>query len=256
MKRNPQSHKGDNGKVAIIGGSHLMHGAPILSALAAEASGCDLLFPCVPLSHKEVTKASSLNFIVHTFSADELTQDDVESILELLATMDSAVIGPGLARTDVTLDAIQEVISGATCDLVIDASGLQPKTLDHIVGKNVVLTPHLGELERMGISEAALSDIDATVVIKGPTDTVFSRDGSMKKIEGGNAGLTVGGTGDVLAGLIAGLIAQGSEHDAACLTACTVMKKAGEALFERKGFSFTASDVIGEIPNGLRVTGS
>jgi len=254
MQRSPQSHKGDNGKVVIIGGSQRMHGAPLFAALAAEASGCDLIYPYIPQCHTGVAKASSLNFIVHTFSSNELTHDDSESILELLATMDCAVIGPGLARTDETLDAIQEVISGATCDLVIDASALQPMTLEHIGGKNVVLTPHLGELERMGIVEDDMKNIDATFVLKGQTDTVVSRDGSTKKIEGGNAGLTVGGTGDVLAGLIAGLIAQGTDHDSACIIGCKVMKAAGEKLHKTKSFAYTARDVVAEIPS-LLVTG-
>src|SRR3990167_1762796 len=89
MHRNPQSHKGENGKVMIIGGSKTQHGAPIFSALPAEASGVDLIFIALPAVHADTAKNSSLNFQVHPFESDTLKESDLESILELLATMDA-----------------------------------------------------------------------------------------------------------------------------------------------------------------------
>ncbi len=252
MKRRPDSHKGENGKVAVIGGCRLIHGAPILSALAAEASGVDLVYLCLPQCHQEVAKVASLNFQVHPFSSDELVSQDTKYIVELLATMDAAVIGPGIARTEESITAVKDCISEATCPLVLDATALQPETLHLLQGKQVVLTPHLAELERMEIASAEIRMIASkhavTFVLKGQVDRIAGSDGKVHEVTGGNAGLTVGGTGDALAGLIAGLLAQGEEPVQAGIIASTVIKRAGEALFEQSGYSYTARDVIEMIP--------
>ena len=260
MQRDPHSHKGENGKVAIIGGSRWIHGAPLFSALAAEASGVDLLFLLVPPAHEEVAKSSSLNFQVRTFVREDFSAKDIDPVLELLASMDSAVIGPGLPRTPTALSALQDLIASAPCPLVLDASALQKETLNNVRGKPVVLTPHLGELERMGIAPDALAatarDFGVTILLKGPTDTVFAPDGSTRESAGGNAGLTVGGTGDALAGLIAGLMAQGVAPAQAAMQASSILKRAGALLFEEQGFCYTTRDVIEQIPSAMRDAGS
>ncbi len=254
--RNPHSHKGDNGKVAVIGGSRHMHGAPILSALAAEASGVDLVYIAVPAVHEEVTKHASMNFQVHTFDGDEMLKKDVGPMLQILAIMDSAVIGPGLSRHVDTLSAIDQLIGGAPCPLVIDASALQTTTLASVAGRGAVLTPHLGELERMGIAESDVmqrAKVAGTYfLVKGETDVIHGPDGEAQRVTGGNAGLTVGGTGDVLAGLVAGLIAQKMLQFEAMMLASKVIKTAGERLLLEKGFHYTAMDVIEQIPYLLR----
>ena len=102
-----------------------MHGAPILSALAAEATGVDLVYPCVPDCHKEVTKAASNNFIVTSFRGDDLSKSDVSAIEEILSGCDSAVMGPGLATDESAQDALQSLVRSATIPLVLDASALQ-----------------------------------------------------------------------------------------------------------------------------------
>ncbi|MDD4319179.1 MAG: NAD(P)H-hydrate dehydratase [Candidatus Peribacteraceae bacterium] len=256
MQRDPHSHKGENGKVAVIGGSATIHGAPLLSALAAEAGGVDLLYVCVPRIHQDVARLTSLNFQVHPFAGDELLERDVPMLLELLATMDTAVIGPGLARTPETLAALKNLVAEAPCTLVLDASALQPWTLDAVTDKNAVLTPHLGELKRMGIDEGkigpAAKEHGVTIHLKGPEDRTASADGRVHLIRGGNAGLTVGGTGDALAGLIGGLRAQKMAPEDACAAASTVIKRAGTMLFEEKGAAYTTREVITLIPKLLR----
>lgn len=256
MKRDPHSHKGENGKVAVIGGSRTIHGAPLLSALAAEASGVDLLFVAVPALHQQVARLTSLNFQVNPFAGDELSDEDVPMLTELLATMDAAVIGPGLARTPETLHALKNLVAEAPCALVLDASALQPWSIDAAAGKTAVLTPHLGELERMGIEEGRLAKIakeaDVTILLKGPEDRIADREGNSSTITGGNAGLTVGGTGDALAGLVGGLLAQKMPPEDACRAASTVIKRAGAMLFEKKGAAYTAREVIALIPILLR----
>lgn len=255
MRRTPDSHKGDNGKAAVIGGSLHQHGAPMFSALAAEASGVDLIYLALPKPHETVARMQSLNFQVHPFRGDEFAAQDLAPLLEMLATVDCAVIGPGLSRTLAALKPIEELIQSAPCPLVLDASTLQSWTLEAVRGKTAVVTPHLGELERMGIAletiGAAAKKSGVVIHVKAQVDQTAGTDGKIRKTSGGNAGLTVGGTGDALAGLICGLIAQGMEPADACVTASTVIKRAGTVLFHEYGYAYGTRKVIECIPHLL-----
>lgn len=256
MQRDPQSHKGQNGMVAIIGGSTFMHGAPLMAALAAEASGVDLLYVALPYCHREVAKNTSLNFQVVPFVGDDLDSDDVEPILELLASMDCAVLGPGIDGSVQGHPVLNEIIASAACPLVLDAAALNTHTLQAIEGRDAVLTPHRGELERLGIAESELAftadSHDVTICFKRSVDSIYGPEGRRAEVSGGNAGLTVGGTGDALAGLIAGLKSQQLSNLEACELASTVMKAAGDELFESKGYAYTTWDVIGLIPELIK----
>lgn len=256
MLRDPTSHKGENGKVAVIGGSRFMHGAPLFSVLAAEAGGADLLYACIPSCHSEVAKMTSLNVQVHPFNGDDLRAKDVEPILEFLATMDCAVIGPGIAYADTeSMKAVRDIVAEAPCTLVLDAGALQPETISLLQGKTAVLTPHRAELERMEIAVDDLAECAAdarvTIVLKGPVDIIATPEGEALEVTGGNAGLSVGGTGDALAGLIAGLLAQGMDQEDAAKIACMVLKRAAEELYPEYGYAFGTARVIGEIPRIL-----
>ena len=257
--RSPSSHKGENGSVAIIGGSQFQHGAPLFSALAAESSGVDLIFVFTPVMHVEIAKQVSLNFQAHTFGSersDEISSDDRAIITELLATMDSCVIGPGLARDAKNLASIRTLLEECPCPCVVDASALQLTTLAALRGKHAVVTPHLGELERMNVAPNEVPEVakkfGCTFLLKGHEDTVVDEHGNSTVIKGGNAGLTVGGTGDALAGLTAGLIAQGHVPQEACRFASTAIKRAGDLLFTEKGYAYTTREVIGKIPMMLK----
>lgn len=257
--RRPDSHKGENGSVAVVGGSRHQHGAPLFAALAAEASGSDLLYVWLPEIHADIGRSQSLNFQVHSFGgakSDEIGGTDRRRLLEFLATIDVAVIGPGLPRTPSSLRSIMELLEEAPCPMVCDASALQPTTLAAVSGRHAVLTPHLGELERMGI---ALKDLPSlarehrcTFLAKGIVDTIVDEQGNKTEIPGGNPGLTVGGTGDALAGLVAGLIAQGMDHAEACALASSAVKQAGDQLFPDFGYAYTTAHVIRILPKFLR----
>ncbi len=254
MQRDPSSHKGDNGKVAIVGGSESIHGAPIFNALAAEASGIDTLSICLPQCHEETAKHWILNAFIHSFQGNDISEVDIEPILELIAPLDCVILGSGIAKTGERVHALEEIIASSTTPMVLDATALQENTLELVRGKQAVLTPHLGELERMGVSENDLQDTaneyQAVIVLKGAVDKVVSAH-SIEEISGGNAGLTTGGTGDVLAGLIGGLIAQGVSPVDAANDACTVMKNVGDKLYEEKKYAYSALDIIAEIPELL-----
>ncbi len=256
MKRSPDSHKGENGKVAIIGGSKTMHGAPLFSALAAEASGVDLVFVCFPRCHVDIAKMQSLNFQIHPFIGDELTKRDAAAILELLATMDSAVIGPGLNRNPATLAVIEHIVAASPCPLVLDASALQPWTVKRAAGKGCIVTPHAGELERMRIRPGEIGRIAKeyaiTILAKGPIDHIADIQGKIRTVRGGHPGLTVGGTGDALAGLVAGLVAQRIPPSDACRIASKTIKAAGDELEKTCGYAYGTRRVIEMIPMMLR----
>jgi hydroxyethylthiazole kinase-like uncharacterized protein yjeF len=263
MQRDPNSRKGQNGSVTVIGGSKQMHGAPIFAALAAEATGVDLIHPCVPEIHAEVTKNASNNFIVTPFRGDDLSKTDVSAIEEVIAGSTVAVIGPGLADYDTTQKAAEKLIRDSNIPMVIDATALQPWTFSAAEGKTAVLTPHVGELARMqgqvlhqkdhpehkDIVCTIADERNVTMVLKGPIDIIAGAEGSCAEIKGGNAGLTVGGTGDALAGLIAGLMAQGVKPVDACTMGTTIIKRAATALYNDKGYGFTTMDVISQIPH-------
>lgn len=265
LQRDPTSHKGQNGRVVVVGGSHRFHGAPILSALAAEASGVDLIVPMVHRCHEGVTRGASLNFIVHTFKGDSLTEGDAERILSLLEHADSCVIGPGMAETPENAEVVGRIVFGAHCPIVLDAAALHPSVLGSLTKEHtVILTPHRGELarlvqrdlrdlpEREILSLAALlaEEHRAIVLLKGAEDCVAGG-GKKNIVRGGNAGLTKGGTGDALAGLIAGLVAQRMPPFDACVCATTIIKKAGEKLCKTKGYAYTTREVIELLPELL-----
>lgn len=253
MERRSDSHKGENGKIAIVGGSRHIHGAPILNLLAAESTGVDTLSVCLPACHEEVAKQATTNVFVHPFTGDDLSVRDTENILELLATIDCAVIGSGIARDTESVKALMTILGVCSCPLVLDATALQPKTLELVRGKNAVLTPHLAELERMEVDpddlKAQAGESGVVLCLKGPVDHIAGPGGKYAEIEGGNAGLTVGGTGDTLAGLIAGLMAQGIPAFDATVMGCTIMKRAAADLYPQYGYAFSARDVIARIPH-------
>jgi NAD(P)H-hydrate epimerase len=266
MKRDPKSHKTQNGTVAVVGGCHRMHGAPVFAALGAEASGVDLIYPVVHSCNEMVTRQASLNFIVSTFKGKSLTEKDVVNILKIFRELDVAVIGPGMEETKENSAALQVIVSKSPCNLVLDARALRPEIVSK-VNKAVtcICTPHLGELEYLtgqDLTNVSKKEIKALVtlfarekkvfiVLKGHEDLIVSPDGKSTTIKGGNAGLTKGGTGDVLSGLIAGLLAQGMKPMEACATACTIIKRAATVLYPEKGYAFTAKGVIEQIPHLL-----
>lgn len=266
--RNPDSYKGQNGKVAVIGGSTKYHGAPIFSALSAEHSGVDLIFPYVAKCHLEVTKNSSLNFICKSFQEDHLRPDDVTGILELLANCHAVVIGPGLDNHPETKAALELLIPQISICTVIDGNALA--VMPELAAKNtkmpaeLVLTPHRGEFasftnlpewdlqQNVELLVPWAKKLGATFVLKGRKAIIVDKNGNHALNNTGNAGLTVGGSGDVLAGLIAGLMAQGQSPFEAAKLGTEVVGAAGDLLYEDKGYAYRAVDVIEQIPMVLK----
>ena len=267
MNRDPHSHKTQNGTVAIIGGSSRFHGAPIFSALAAEASGVDLIYPFTSGHHETVTRMASLNFIVQTFKGESLTKKDVVRVLNLLHEVHIGVLGPGMAETNENEVALAAIAAGSQCPLILDARALRPEIVKKIQkGATTILTPHLGELEYLtgkSLTDTEESNVRALaasiakehhciVVLKGHEDFIVDSKGKKQIVKGGNAGLTKGGTGDALAGLIAGLIAQGIKPFEACVMGTTIIKRAATVLYPEKGYGYSTMDLIGQFAHLVR----
>lgn len=253
IERKKDSHKGDNGKVMVVGGSPMFYGAPILSSLGAEVSGVDLIFPFIPASQAEAAKSYSLNFIIQTFDEEVLGPKDVKSILSFSEKVDVVVLGPGLGTDPKTKRAIKSLLSSLKIPTVVDASAL---IYTNTLPKTTVLTPHRGEFEALFGDEPRAKnvqkwskDLGAAIVCKGPEDVIADND-ELALNKTGNALMTVGGTGDVLSGLIGGFMAQGLSPFEAGKTATQVLGQAGDKLAEAQG-SLRAFDIIQMIPSLL-----
>jgi NAD(P)H-hydrate epimerase len=258
-ERKQDSHKGDNGRLLVIGGSDVYHGAPILASMAAINSGSDLVYVAVPEINYTITKISSPDFIVAKYPGDFLSLNAVDTVLQLAENCDAIVIGPGLGTRNETKDAILEILEKIKIPAVVDADGIKALAGRRI--RNCVLTPHKGEFKILtgvelpknieGMEKSVLkfsAEISSTILLKSSVDIIASPDGRSKLNSTGNPGMTVGGSGDVLSGIVGSFISQGLELFEAACCAAFVNGCAGDALYERKGYYFTASDLAQEIP--------
>lgn len=271
-KRVETSHKGQNGRVLIIGGSADYSGAPALAAFASMRSGADMAVVASPASVSGAVRSYSPDVIVktlsNTVSNDFVTLEDVNEILKLSENADSIVVGCGIGMADETGDAFNELMRKVQNPVVIDADALKLIDIDTITesaqnGLDVVVTPHGAEFkslfglnvpegleERMNMVSEVSKNSGAVTVLKGAVDIISNGD-KVRLNATGNPGMTVGGTGDVLAGLIGGLMAQGHDAFESAYLGAYINGMAGDMAQERYGFSFTASQVANFIPGVL-----
>ena len=264
--RDKNSHKGNNGKVLIVGGSLEYSGAPAISAQAAIASGTDLVYIVAPGKAARAIKALSPDFIVTEVEGDYLSLKHTETILELAGNVDSVLIGPGAGLNEETAKLFNVLASKIKKPLVLDADALKLVNLSLIKNReNIILTPHLNEFKQFfNVSdnlETAFEgynfnkvdknitkfqqitrEIKGTVVLKGSYDLIMSSN-KFKINKTGNAGMTVGGTGDALSGLCASLFASGlSAFDCGAL-ATYLNGRAGDLAKSKQGNGFSATDL-------------
>lgn len=264
--RKKDSHKGDSGRLLVIGGGPYS-GAPAFTGMAAMRSGIDLVFVATPEPAATPVSIYSPNLIVKSLQGNVLSAAHVEPLLRMSADFDAVAIGPGLGDARETVLAVQKFVSKCRKPMIVDADaigacGSRPNVLR---GRTVVLTPHAGEFKQLTGKSPSTEDTDrradmvkeaaarlkATIVLKGPVDVVS--DGTYVKLNRtGNEAMTVGGTGDVLTGLVAGLVAQRATPFAAARMAAFATGLAGDLAFEEKSFGLLATDVIDKIPIVLR----
>ena len=264
-RRKKDAHKGDAGRVLVIGGGPYT-GAPAFTGMAAMRSGVDLTFVATPETAAIPVSIYSPNMIVHALKGEILSGEHVEELLEKANGVDVVAIGPGLGDARETLDAAQRIIAGCKKPMVIDADaiaacGRRPRILQ---GKSGVITPHAGEFKKLTgktvpedqekrseMVRAAAEKLGMTIVLKGMVDVIS--DGRYVKLNRtGNNAMTVGGTGDVLTGTIAGILGQKTTPFAAGRIGAFTSGLAGDLVFEEKSYGLLASDVIDKIPIVLR----
>ncbi len=258
--RKISSRKGDNGITLVVGGNRFYHGAPILATLAALRTGTDLVFTAVPKSNLLPTRSFSPDFIVLPLADEKLT---IGSSNKLLATIpkipDSATIGMGMsANPEALKNLIRKLLDKGT-KLVLDASSLIPDVLSTIQNTHVVITPHGGEYTRI-FQEQLSNDISVqtssvkslakkygiTIVLKGYRNIISNGEETVI-IKRSTPAMTVGGIGDILAGLIGGLLTKNNPVESSIL-GVFVNGKACFNVFKKFGLHIMASDVIDELP--------
>lgn len=245
LQRDPESHKGENGRVGIIAGSRDYTGAPALSAKAALRTGCDLTTILTSSSVSSTVAGYSENFIVRDYSSDYFDLDVLEQALELDKEVDVIVIGPGLGNPEPK--AVRKFIQKCESPVVVDADALEhvPQSVE-----KTVLTPHKAEFDAIEGSLDNMLERENVVVKKGSKDTIYSQN-EETKVETGHPTMTVGGTGDVLTGVIASLISQGIDLEEAAKLGTWLNGKAGEKTAEEFGNGALATDVVEKIPEVL-----
>ncbi|WP_331232750.1 NAD(P)H-hydrate dehydratase [Natronorarus salvus] len=257
--RASDSHKGQNGDVLVIGGGPFA-GAPALSAGAVLKAGGDLANVLCPDRVFEAVQGYGPDLIVHDLAGKRFAPEHVEEALSRAEEKDCVVLGPGLGSAEETLDAIGEFLAGFEGLGVIDADALQVVP-EVETDSTLICTPHKGEFERMGgeraddpdeqaeLAREFAAEVDHVMLVKGPTDVVS--DGERVRISrSGNPGMTVGGTGDVLAGITAAFSAPLEPFEAAA-AAAYVNGLAGDAAYSEDGLGLTASRMLEHIPAAM-----
>ncbi len=262
-KRKPGSHKGENGKVLIVGGSRDLIGAPALGAMAALAAlraGTDLAVVAAPEKCGYVVNTYSPDIIVKKFKGDFFTKRHSKKIVEMAKNFDVVLIGPGLGREKQTMLFVKEVVKKVRVPVILDADAIKAVSGMKFNG-NVLLTPHatefyifsgkrLGRKREQAVKEAARKH-NCVILLKGQVDVIS--DGSAVALnKTGNAGMTVGGTGDVLAGVCAAFVALGNGLFKAAYSAAFINGKIGDRLLKKKGYGFVASDFVELIPAEIK----
>jgi len=268
-QRPKDAHKGTFGTVVVLAGSLGFTGAAYLAATGAARSGAglvrllvaDTIYPILAAKCTEVMATP-----VPEVAPGAVGHAAYDSVLRQLSSAEAGVIGPGLGRDSSTWRLIVELALHAECPLVLDADALnaladsaRKKTR---LGKNRVLTPHPGEMarltgkttdainaDRVGAARKAAKEWGAVIVLKGAHTVVAHPDGRLSEDPHEVPALATGGTGDVLSGVIAALMAQGSDPFTAAVSGVYVHAAAGRRISQRLGDSgLLASDLLPEIP--------
>jgi hydroxyethylthiazole kinase-like uncharacterized protein yjeF len=257
------SHKGDNGLVLVVAGSLALPGASRYATLGAYRSGADLVHAAAPPAVAPILRAWGPEALVHEAGRGEqgghLTPAALPVIERLMDRCRALVLGPGLGSHPATLRAARAVLEAAAdrgLPTVVDADGLD--ALDDGLlarhGARMVLTPHAREFLDLAGREATRANVQAyarqhgvTVLRKSSVDVVSDGDRT-RECRRGHPTLTVGGTGDVLAGITGCLLAKGAAPFEAACAASYLLKSAGEVAASVRSYGATASDVAEAIP--------
>ncbi len=262
--RNPSAHKGDSGRLLVIGGSEIYSGAPTLVSLAAMRTGVDIVYLAAPAKTAMAISSMSPDLITIKLEGENLNPVNMETIKPYLSMVDAVAMGPGLGLNPETIKFVKacvEEVEKAKKPLLLDADGLKAfAKFKRPLEVPLVLTPHTGEYtiltseelpedqeERVLAIQKNAKKLNATILVKGKVDIIC--DSNRAKLNfTGNPGMTVGGTGDVLSGIVGGLMAQNVDAFEAAAAGAFVNGAAGDFVANEIGFHMVATDIIDWIP--------
>ncbi len=264
--RRKESHKGENGRVLVIGGSWIYHGAPYIASLAALISGVDLVYTAVPKPIVSTIRCLNPNLIVIPLPDYKFTKGNAERLIKIMPQVDVVLIGNGMGKG--ISDGLKVFLKEMPLKkAILDADALLPESISVLSGsdKDFIVTPHEAEFKRISgfdvegksIEEKAkmvmnfAKDKGTTVLLKGVID-IISDPKELYLNATGNAGMTVGGTGDALAGLTAGFFSKVTKAVTASALAAYINGSAGDLALNEKGLHFTATDLINYYPEIMK----
>jgi len=263
-KRKAETHKGDYGKLLILGGCVGYTGAPTLCARAAVRSGAGLVYLGVPAPIYEITAVKNDEAMPFPLPADEngmFSEAAAEQLAPRLNACDVCAVGPGMGKSRGASAVLRRVAESFEKPLVIDADGLNLLSADMELLRSrrgvTVLTPHDGEFARMGgVMRPSREDTalefsrkyGCILVLKGHRTVIAFPDGEVFVNTHGNPGMAKGGSGDVLTGVIAALLGQLPVKQAVC-AGVYLHSLAGDLCAQRLGeYAMTATDVTETLP--------
>lgn len=271
-RRARESHKGDFGRVNLLAGSVGYTGAPCLAAGGALRAGAGLVFLGVPGAVYPIVAAKVTCAMAYPLGqGPRLTEGELEAAAARCGGKDAVVLGPGLGDHPATLAFARRLTRRVEAPLVLDADGINALAghidgLDSRWGRLTVLTPHPGEFARLlgrevgedraGEAGAFARAHGCYLVLKGHRTLVACPDGEIYVNQTGNPGMATGGSGDVLAGMVGGLLAQGLEPKVAVTAAVYLHGLAGDLAAEELGeYAMTAADLLAYLPRAMRAAG-
>jgi ADP-dependent NAD(P)H-hydrate dehydratase / NAD(P)H-hydrate epimerase len=267
--RAADSTKFTSGHVVVVGGSLGLTGAPAMASLAALRAGAGYVTACVPESLREILDVQLMEVMTRGLPDEggALTQEGLSAAIDLLARAGALALGPGLGRDSRSVRFARELAREAPIAMVLDADGLNAHSgaLAELAEREAptVLTPHAGELarllevdsdgvqrERLSYARRAAERASAIVVLKGDDTLVVEPSGRVAISRGGSPALATAGTGDVLTGTIAALLAQGLEPFTAAAAGVQLHARAGREAARAQGSpeGVIAGDVIAALP--------
>lgn len=265
--RPSESHKGDFGRLLVVGGNEVFSGAPTFVAQAALRTGVDLAYLAAPEKTAYAISSVSPDLITIKLAGDHLNLSNVSELKEHVESCNAVVLGPGLGLHDETSEAVRamvDTVERAGKPLLLDADGLKSFAgFKRKLKVPLVLTPHAGEYailtgrklpetlsQKVTEVQKTAAKLNAVILLKGHVDIIS--DGDRLKLNfTGNPGMTVGGTGDVLSGIVGAFLAQKVDPFEAAVAGAFVNGAAGDFVFQEIGPHMVASDLIDWIPHVL-----
>jgi len=271
--RKPEGHKGTYGRVLVVGGSQGLSGAAVLASTAALRAGAGLVTLAVPVGLHDLMEIKLTEVMTRPLPQTEdlcIGTEALAVVREMVENSDVLALGPGLSTGDSTVEFVRQLLPGLQKPAVIDADGLNAlvgasEIMDDCAAA-VVMTPHPGEMARlMGIKTGEVQNNrvevcleaakrwKAVMVLKGNRTIIAHPDGTLYVNPTGNPGMATGGTGDVLTGIIAGLLGQGLSALEAAVAGVYFHGLAGDLAAAGKGMiSLAAGDLLDYLPQATK----